>query len=77
MHALHMATATGGDWRHQPMRDDWMTWRENVLAAAAAATLFLTGVNALVQAVNTATDYGCKQEWWRESCLATALPTRR
>ena len=39
MHALHMATATGGDWRHQPMRDDRMTWRENVLAAAAAATI--------------------------------------
>ena len=59
------------------MRDDRMTWRGNVLAAAAAVTLFLTGVNALVQAVNTATDYGSKQGWWRESCLATALPTRR
>ena len=54
-----------------------MTWREKVLAAVAAVTLFLTGMNALVQAVNTATDYGCKQEWWRESCPATALPARR
>ena len=45
-----------------------MTWREKVLAAVAAATLFLTGMNALVQAVNTATDYGCKQGWWRDGC---------
>lgn len=59
------------------MADGTMTWREKVLAAVAAVTLFLTGMNALVQAVNTATDYGCKQEWWRESCPATALPARR
>ena len=59
------------------MTDEPMTWREKVLAAVAAATLFLTGINALVQAVNTATDYGCKQGWWRENCPVPALPARR
>ena len=38
-----------------------LTTRQRVLAAVTTAMLVLTGMNALVQAVNTMTDYGCRR----------------
>ena len=45
-------------------------------AAVATATLLLTGMNALVQAVNTMTDYGCKHGWWEAGCAITRASVR-
>ena len=50
--------------------------RQKVLAAVATATLLLTGMNALVQAVNTMTDYGCKRGWWEAGCAITRASLR-
>ena len=45
-----------------------MTMRQKLLTAVTTAMLILTGMNALVQAVNTLTDYGCKRGWWEVGC---------
>lgn len=46
-----------------------MTTRQRVLAAVTTAMLVLTGTNALVQAVSTLTEYGCRRGWWEAGCL--------
>ena len=48
-----------------------MTMRQKLLTAVTTAMLILTGINALVQAVNTLTDYGCKRGWWEVGCTPT------
>jgi len=49
-----------------------LTWRQKALAAATATALILSGLNGLVQAINTATDYGCKRDWWSQACPASS-----
>ena len=46
-----------------------MAMRQKMLAILTTAMPVLTGMNALVQAVNTLTDYGCKRGWWEVGCM--------
>ena len=50
-----------------------LTWWQKALATATAAAVILAGLNGLVQAVSTTTDYGCRQGWWTRACV---LPAR-
>lgn len=51
-----------------------MVMRQKLLAAVTISMMILTGMNALVQAANTLTDYGCKRGWWDVGC--TPVTTR-
>lgn len=53
------------------------TWRQRALAAATTGALLLMGVNGLVQAINTATDYGCRRGWWDGGCAPPPVGGRR
>ncbi len=46
-----------------------MTTRQKLLTVVTTAMVILTGMNALVQAVSTMTDYGCKRGWWESGCI--------
>ena len=50
-----------------------MAMRQKMLAILTTAMLVLTGMNALVQAVNTLTDYGCKRGWWEVGCTPAMM----
>lgn len=46
-----------------------MTTRQTLFTAVTTAMLILTGTNALVQAVSTMSDFGCKRGWWHAGCV--------
>ena len=53
-----------------------MTTRQKVLAAVTTAMLVLTGMNALVQAVSTLTEYGCSAAGGRAGARPPGEPSR-
>lgn len=50
-------------------------WRQQFLAAALAAAVLLSGLNALVQVGKAALDYGCRRGWLTTDCRV--VPERR
>lgn len=51
-------------------------WRQQCLAAALAAAVLLSGLNALVQVGKAALDYGCRRGWLSAECRVPPDRTR-